>query len=214
MNRTLVVSDIHGYTDCLHQLLASAHYVPGCDQLLLLGDYVNKGPDSKGALRLAKTLAEAGAIVLKGNNEDKLLRRHAADPGAMPWLDDELLRFTRELPLWHEDDHHIYVHAGIRPGIALTSQAPTDLLSIRNVFYNAPAVSDKLVVFGHTATHVLGAPAGHIWEAPGKLGIDTGAGHQLKLSLVDLTGGLVYACDVCSGRLSSYSLAGWRNQAQ
>ncbi|MFS0724533.1 metallophosphoesterase [Paenibacillus sp. 1P07SE] len=214
MKRTLVVSDIHGYTDCLRELLEAAQYVPGQDRLLLLGDYVNKGPDSEGALRLASSLVDGGAVALMGNNEDKLLRRQAVQPAALPWLSGDLLRFTRGLPLWHEDERYIYVHAGLRPGLPLSVQQPADLLSIRDVFYRSPAASDKTIVFGHTATHVLGATAGCIWEAPGKLGIDTGAGHRLRLSLVDLTSRLVYACDVLNRRLAIYRMSDMHNQAQ
>lgn len=206
VNRTLVVSDIHGYANCLRELLAFACYTPGIDQLLLLGDYVNKGPDSEGALRLTRSLVENGAIALMGNNEDKLLRRQSADPQSLPWLHGELLRFTRKLPLWHEDERYIYVHAGLRPGIPLCRQHPADLLGIRSAFYEAPPLTAKTIVFGHTATHVLGATPGRVWAAPSKLGIDTGAGHRLSLSLVDLTSQAVYVCEVLSGSLQIYDL--------
>lgn len=52
--RILVASDIHGHGDALIKLLSEAVYNAETDQLVLLGDYVNNGPDSVGTLRLVQ----------------------------------------------------------------------------------------------------------------------------------------------------------------
>ena len=51
--RILVASDIHGHGDALIKL-SEAVYNAETDQLVLLGDYVNNGPDSVGTLRLVQ----------------------------------------------------------------------------------------------------------------------------------------------------------------
>ena len=48
--RLFAASDIHGHGKTLQQLLETAEYSPGNDQLVLCGDYVNNGPDSEGTL--------------------------------------------------------------------------------------------------------------------------------------------------------------------
>ncbi|GKV54677.1 serine/threonine protein phosphatase [Sporosarcina sp. NCCP-2222] len=74
MKRTLVISDIHGEITAFNQLLSEINYEPGTDQLILLGDYVDRGEDSKAVLDKVMQLRELGAIVLKGNHEDMMIK--------------------------------------------------------------------------------------------------------------------------------------------
>ncbi|MFF2910278.1 metallophosphoesterase [Paenibacillus sp. NPDC057934] len=108
--RILTVSDIHGYGGLLEKLLERADYRPGHDRLFLLGDYVNKGPDSEGTLALIESLCKGGAVALTGNNELRWLNNNVA-PRWSPFL--------RTLPLWCKYEGYLFVHAGIRPGVPL-----------------------------------------------------------------------------------------------
>ncbi|MEW9702496.1 metallophosphoesterase family protein [Paenibacillus sp. SI8] len=74
MNRTLVISDIHGELEKFEALLTKAGYNPEQDQLILLGDYIDRGPDARGVLDKVMQLKEAGALVLKGNHEDMMIQ--------------------------------------------------------------------------------------------------------------------------------------------
>ncbi len=56
------------------------------------------------------------------------------------------------LPLVHEDGHRIYLHAGLRPGVALNEQRVFDPLWIREPFLQSSRSFGKLVVHGHTPT--------------------------------------------------------------
>ncbi|KHL94735.1 metallophosphoesterase [Paenibacillus sp. IHB B 3415] len=68
--RTLVISDIHGCVEEFNLLLRRANYIPSEDQLILLGDYVDRGPDSRAVVEQVKRLAEEhGVIVLRGNHD-------------------------------------------------------------------------------------------------------------------------------------------------
>jgi serine/threonine protein phosphatase 1 len=60
-------------------------------------------------------------------------------------------RFLRDLALWHEEGGYLFVHAGIRPGVALADQSREDLLRIRHDFLNSPRDHGLVVVHGHTA---------------------------------------------------------------
>ena len=66
--RVLVVSDLHGRPQLLERLLKRADYRPGEDYLLILGDLIEKGPDSPGALKLAYRLAQNDRVyAIRGN---------------------------------------------------------------------------------------------------------------------------------------------------
>ena len=78
------------------------------------------------------------------------------------------LRFLQNLELMHEAGDYLFVHAGVRPGVALDAQDPEDLLWIREEFLNGPNSHGKLVVHGHSPSR---QPA--VFEH--RIGIDTGA---------------------------------------
>ena len=63
---------------------------------------------------------------------------------------------------------YLFVHAGIRPGVALAEQAQIDLRWIRDPFLDHPSRHDVMVVHGHTITE-------EVSEGAGRIGIDTGA---------------------------------------
>jgi bis(5'-nucleosyl)-tetraphosphatase (symmetrical) len=71
--RAIVIGDIHGCLDEFDALLAHVSYQPGKDRLILLGDLVDRGPDSHGVLRRAQELR---AAVVLGNHDEKHLRWH------------------------------------------------------------------------------------------------------------------------------------------
>ncbi|MCG7406158.1 serine/threonine protein phosphatase [Paenibacillus sp. ACRRX] len=74
MKRTLVISDIHGELDKLNRLLELVNYDSELDQLILLGDYVDRGPDPRGVIKKVMELKAAGALALKGNHEDMMIK--------------------------------------------------------------------------------------------------------------------------------------------
>lgn len=72
--RTLVISDIHGCYHELVQLLEVVRYTPSEDRLILLGDYVDRGPHSKQVIEKIMALAEnEHVIVLRGNHDQRFL---------------------------------------------------------------------------------------------------------------------------------------------
>lgn len=73
--RTIVISDIHGCLEEFNTMLEKVHFRPAEDQLLLLGDYVDRGLKSKEVVELIIELhKQAGAVVLKGNHDDMMLK--------------------------------------------------------------------------------------------------------------------------------------------
>ena len=83
-------------------------------------------------------------------------------------LDDA--RWLATLPLIHQDQHRIYVHAGLRPRMPLDEQTDDDLLWIREPFLRHQDAFGKLVIHGHTPT-MNGKPQ----MRANRIGLDTGA---------------------------------------
>lgn len=79
----------------------------------------------------------------------------------------------------YETERFIFVHAGLRPGRALTEQQEQDMLWIRDEFLDSDYDWGKTVVFGHTP---LPEP---LWQ-PNKIGVDTGAVFGRVLTCCDV----------------------------
>ncbi|KAK2057522.1 Metallo-dependent phosphatase [Colletotrichum caudatum] len=72
--RLVIVGDVHGMRASLDRLLDHLRFDPAAgDHLVLAGDMINKGPDSRGVLDLAMRL---GASAVRGNHEDRVLLAH------------------------------------------------------------------------------------------------------------------------------------------
>lgn len=89
--------------------------------------------------------------------------------------------FLEALPLYHETQDLICVHAGIRPGIPLHRQDKQDLIWIRDEFLNDPRDHGKLVVHGHT-------PVERPEHAGNHVNLDTGAGFFRPLTVAVFEG--------------------------
>ncbi len=80
----------------------------------------------------------------------------------------EPVEFLRQAPVTHQAGRYIFVHAGLRPGVALAAQTREDMLWIREPFLSSDADFGAVVVHGHTP---VAAPV----LRPNRIGIDTGA---------------------------------------
>ena len=135
INRTVVVGDVHGM---LPELLALLHLVglTTDDHLVMVGDLVDKGPDSSGVVKHLRNMREAGfhITLVRGNHEEKneRFRRAYARAGDKVQMKgaDELLALTKALApedieflesavLFHALPEHdaLVVHAGVLPSM-------------------------------------------------------------------------------------------------
>ena len=85
--------------------------------------------------------------------------------------------FLSKLPLSHEIGEYFFVHAGIRPGVALADQTEDDLLWIRQEFLQSTARHPKIIVHGHT-------PVETVVHHGNRINIDTGAAWGFELSTI------------------------------
>ena len=107
--------------------------------------------------------------------------KSAAHRAAQELVPQHHIDFMVGLPFTHEAGECLFVHAGIRPGVALADQNPEDLLWIRHDFLLSDVDHGPLVVHGHTPTDAV--------EHHGnRLAIDTGAAYGGPLSAVAIEG--------------------------
>ncbi|GAB4168321.1 MAG: symmetrical bis(5'-nucleosyl)-tetraphosphatase [Rhodocyclaceae bacterium] len=121
---TYAIGDIQGCFTALENLLGEIGFSPARDRLWLVGDLVNRGPQSVEVLRFVRSLGESAVTVL-GNHDLHLVmlsegygRWHAEDTVAQVLEApdrNELLGWLRGLPLFHHEDDYAMVHAGLLP---------------------------------------------------------------------------------------------------
>jgi serine/threonine protein phosphatase 1 len=191
---TYVVGDIHGCLGPLERLLAKLDPRPG-DEVIFIGDYIDRGPNSREVVDCLLTLPHR-CVFLLGNHEKMLLDFLAGtDPelylanggwatlesygGDPPSIPAEHLRFFQSLKPMYETPDYLFVHAGIRPMVSLDQQRLEDLVWIRHEFFQFVGRYPKPVVFGHT-------PLRQVLMAADRIGIDTGCVYGGKLTCLKL----------------------------
>ena len=242
--RTVAIGDIHGDLEAFERLLTRLPKLDAADTIVLLGDYVDRGPRSAEVIAKVQALTALGpakVVALRGNHEDAWLK--IIDEGWFEFIlprgngcldtlrsfqgrvgqaieapdgDDfaqmergaffpaDVVTWMRALPLYYEDDHAIYVHAGLKrhegaflhPSLVTPPRALLWLRD-RDFFQN---YRGKLIVFGHTTTKHLPPELSSftpddpndLWAGPACAGLDTGCGKGGFLSALMLPDRLVY----------------------
>jgi serine/threonine protein phosphatase 1 len=186
------VGDVHG---CLPELLAlegaiaeDAQALPDHKLIVMLGDYVDRGPSSAQVLDHLIAAPPDGfeRICLAGNHElamrdylegridlrtwlrmgaeptlrsygmdlDRLAEIYRSERAVEEAVREAIpaahLEFLRSLPVLVETPRYIFVHAGVRPGIAMDRQTDDDLVMIRSAFFDGAHLLTRYVVHGHT----------------------------------------------------------------
>jgi len=180
MKRTFVIPDIHGCCRTFRQLLFNKLEIEKTDKLYLLGDYIDRGPDSKGVIDTILELQRDGYDVqaIKGNHEQMLIEFIASnsDEDLMDWLENggdatlqsydlenggciprEHIHFIKALPAFIATETHIFVHAGLDfdldEPIADTSQEFM-LWSRENLDVVSEKIGGRKVIAGHTPRYL------------------------------------------------------------
>ncbi|OPH62191.1 metallophosphoesterase [Paenibacillus ferrarius] len=103
----------------------------------------------------------------------------------------EHIAFIDSLPFYHEDESHIYVHAGLSPYYTekdWKSQPTENFLWIRDIFLANKTPFSKTIVFGHTPTINLHKKP-DIYFGEGKIGIDGGVCFGYQLNCLEIIAG-------------------------
>jgi serine/threonine protein phosphatase 1 len=197
MTTIYAIGDIHGekaLLDNIHrQIVEDAADRVGDKLAVYLGDYIDRGPDSRGVVTaLMDGALPFPAVYLMGNHEALYLdpdpydwfanggrMTQASYGGPIPASHDA---WIRQLQLTYRAGGWFFAHAGINPLLPLAEQTRETVLWIRRPFldYRGAMPEGVIVVHGHTPTRDPDIQANRI-------GIDTGACYGGALSCAVLT---------------------------
>ncbi|WP_449538215.1 metallophosphoesterase family protein [Ferdinandcohnia sp. Marseille-Q9671] len=150
MKRMLAISDIHGDIDKFERLLKLVNYQQEEDQLLLLGDYVDRGPHSRAVLDKVIRLRDEGAIALIGNHEKMMLEAFRADSMSVKrWFYNGGIKTLQNYGYYIEKDDAKYwytteempnllqINEDIRPHIEILKEFPYFYETDTHIFVHA-----------------------------------------------------------------------------
>jgi serine/threonine protein phosphatase 1 len=206
-SRTFAIGDIHGCLKQFDALLESIALTPR-DHLILLGDLIDRGPESAGVIhRVQGLLLQHHVTVIMGNHEQMMLDARDSHARQTDWLHsggDATLRsyagsrgklrdvpaedwefLTKSLVDFVEDDTHIFVHANAYPDVAMPKQ-PDYMLRWERCDKLAAHKSGKTIICGHT---------------PQKSGKPMNLGYGICLDTNACRGGLLTCMEVKSGKI-------------
>ncbi len=244
MRRTFAIGDIHGEPTHLERLLGRLPTMTADDTVVFLGDYLDRGPDSRRVIEMVVALPSqipAKVVSLMGNHEEAWLRSlKSPEPGFLlrpdngcfqalqsladcgqasdleqagmllqptKWFPAWIHQWMESLPLYYEDEHAIYVHAGL-DGEGEVWHHPKDGRPRNLLWCREPdffrGYKGKRLCFGHTITSEL--PVDHlswfgkilddpsdVWFRGDLVGLDTACGKGGYLSAIELPSAKVYA---------------------
>jgi serine/threonine protein phosphatase 1 len=208
-NRIIAIGDIHGHAEALAALIRRIN-LQSSDTLVLLGDYVDRGPDSRGVLdQLLDLEGRYRLIPLMGNHEEMMLGAREGRDNFRFWMQfggdaalesygrDRNLRniprehweFLKRLRLYFETANHFFVHANYYPNRPFDEQDSQTLLwrPLENNDLPGRHYSGKIAILGHTPQRT-----GEILDLGHIKCIDTGCGHGGLLTALDVTAGTVW----------------------
>ena len=203
--RTIAIGDIHGCSAALDAVIAAIGPRED-DTIVTLGDYIDRGPDSRGVLDRLIDLGRRCRLVPVLGNHDQMLLDVRSGRHPIHWLLDigglatlksygpdldlsripaEHFAFLESCPDFHETPTHIFVHANYDPDLPMAAQ-PVGMLrweSLRDMT-PGPHGSGKTVIVGHSS------------QKKGKI-LDLG--HLVCIDTFCFGGGWLTALDVGTG---------------
>jgi serine/threonine protein phosphatase 1 len=170
--RRLVISDIHGCSRTLKELVENRLNITNEDHLFFLGDYIDRGPDSSGVIDYVLDLINQGLNIypLRGNHEENLINalneydkntfiHFITKINKSPDLLDEngslkkeYLNFISPLPYYYELSDFIIVHAGINFKAEIPFEDRIAMLELRRTEPDFSILNGKNIVHGHQVT--------------------------------------------------------------
>jgi serine/threonine protein phosphatase 1 len=197
MARRFAATDLHGCLRTFRHLVEEELQLRPADQLYLLGDYVNKGPDSAGVLDYLMQLQAAGYQVqcLRGNHDlellDTIFSRGDGDMWRTPaeqamtlasfgvarpsQIAPRYVQWLAALPLQLELPDFVLVHAGFNFALPPDEMRRDtySMLYTKHFTYDPSRLAGKRLLHGHVPTPVAAVRASVAARA-GAIGLDTG----------------------------------------
>lgn len=210
--RTIAIGDIHGCSAALRALINAIQPATD-DTLVLLGDYVDRGPDSRGVIDAVLELEQRCQVVPLVGNHELMLLDAVDNPRVLgPWMEcggdatlqsyggrlanvpTEHLEFVRRCRRYYETATHFFVHANYAADVPLDEQ-PEYLLFWEHLHFHLPVPHEngKIAVVGHTSQK-----SGEVFDL----------GHVVCIDTFCHGGGWLAAFDIESSHLWQANLDG------
>ena len=207
MKNTYVLPDIHGCHKTLKYTIENHLKLCRNDELYFLGDFINKGPDSKGVLDLVMSLIQNDIKVysVRGNHEQLLLdafnnnekNELFKDRGGKETLEsfqvgnihdipNVYIDFINELPYFIELKDYVIVHAGFDFSLDNPFSDYESMLTIRNFTMSPASLNYRKVIHGHNAINLQEIYRSIIEPNSYQLNIDNGCVYKDKEGMGNL----------------------------
>lgn len=198
MSRYIAITDIHGECEKLKNLISKLD-IRGDETFVFMGDYIDRGPDSRGVIDyLIDFGTQHKCVYLIGSHEYAYMNARKNTDEYYNFLFwnyggpetvksygnfDNIYKihgeFFESLKFYYLTDKYLFVHAGINPDYSLENQSEVDLVYIRSAFYNKKNPLKQKIIFGHTDFQKP-------FIAEDKIGIDLGCGKYKDAKLCGL----------------------------
>lgn len=199
----IAIGDVHGCALTLDALIRSLD-IGADDHLVFIGDYIDRGPDSKGVIDRLFALREKHTCTFLRGNHEELMLGYLDDGEYDLWainggvatlesygavkngsvIPEEHVKFIRETKMYLETDEFFFVHAGLRPGLTIAEnlEAGDEMVYLweRGHLKATDLPWEKTVVCGHT-------PVSEPMDTEKLINIDTGCVFYTHPSLGHLT---------------------------
>lgn len=210
--RIIAIGDIHGCDHALSTLLNEIQPRPD-DSFIVLGDVIDRGPNSNNVIARLLELADDHRVVFIQGDHEELLLSSLSDSTELPrwlrnggaatlrsygwvsggprrslhhWIPDRHLAFVQQSVRYHEMEKFIFLHAGYEPDLPMDCQKDLALRWRISDQRSQPHCSEKTVIMGHNAQK-----SGSILDLGFLVCIDTNC----------VRGGWLTALDVVSGTI-------------
>ena len=170
MSRIFAIGDIHGCKKTFQRLLDEMQ-IRKSDTIYCIGDYIDRGPDSKGVIDLILDLRKRGYRVstLRGNHEQLMLESVHGEEDFDHWYSNggestlksfgvesfdafapEYKDFFKRTRYYFESGPFIFVHAGLNFGPEDLFEDRDAMLWMRNITIDKKKLGDRIIIHGHT----------------------------------------------------------------
>jgi len=215
-----VVGDIHGCIKSFRNMVREKIRLTKDDTLFLLGDYIDRGPDSKAVLDFIMELQAESCNIkpILGNHEYMLLQsledeaefanwkkngstqtltsfgiplEKTDDPGSILLIPGIYIDYIRSLSYYEETDDFYFVHAGLGKDIENPKDDLETLFWSRREYYNRKILKGRILIHGHTPVSMVSIQD-RVFDGDGKV--------------LNLDGGCVYSHISGFGNLAGMDL--------
>jgi serine/threonine protein phosphatase 1 len=171
MGRIIAIGDIHGCVKTFHKLIFEEIRIRKSDLIYCIGDYIDRGPDSKGVIDIILDLRKKGYRIrtLRGNHEQLMLDSLRGGEARLNWyinggnatlksfgatsfqdMKPEYKDFFNRTRYCFQHDRYIFVHAGLNFAPDDPFEDKSSMLWIRNFAIDKHKLGERIIIHGHT----------------------------------------------------------------